>query len=130
MSNHGQRLGCANPQTVQVIKLTAKGRKADLDNLFLSGQIPGGKPQYDQLLARYVNPQRIAQETALALSNGSDIDAEFDATMNLFRMNPKQQFGERSGVQHSDWIGLNNEYLAGTAEEKQAIGTCLWPASH
>jgi hypothetical protein len=85
--------------------LRAANRKQVIQGLFLSGQLPGGKPQRDALIEQWCG-QRPMQDMRLALSNRSGKpDADFNSAMKVLSMNPKT-FGEKTGPQ-----GLNQSLM-------------------
>jgi hypothetical protein len=104
----------------QNAELRAANRQNRLDSLMFSGQLPGGRPQLEALVKRFCDPATIARQTALALSNKANPDADFNSTVALLDMNPKNAIlGERTGVQHPDWIGLTNDLAAEEKRVKQ-----------
>jgi hypothetical protein len=96
-----------DPLFAQNVRLIAKSRKSDIDALMLSGQIPGGKPQYELLVKRHCDMERIAQRSVLALSNRSNPDEDFDHEIAVLRLNPENSYGEQSGPQV---LALSNPY--------------------
>ena len=84
-----RKLGCANAQLAQ---LTSRLRRNEIDGLFTSGKI--NKPQHDQLLTQFCNPNHVA----LSLSNEA-FGNSFDQAIALLSQNEAGLYGEQTGPQ-------------------------------
>lgn len=84
-----QKLGCANAQLAQ---LTSRLRRNEIDGLFNSGKI--NKPQHDQLLSQFCNPNHVV----LSLSNEA-FGNSFDQAIDLLSQNEEGVYGEQTGPQ-------------------------------
>ena len=93
-----RKLGCANAQLAQ---LTSRLRRNEIDGLFTSGKI--NKPQHDQLLTQFCNPNHVA----LSLSNEAFGNA-FDQAIALLSQNDAGLYGEQTGPQYPDLMALDN----------------------
>lgn len=103
-----KQLGCANAQLAQ---LTSRLRRNEIEGLFQSGKI--NKPQREQLLAQFCNPQHVT----LSLSN-EQFGNSFDQAIGLLAQNEEGLYGEQTGPQLP--LALRNEYLANQADADQA----------
>jgi hypothetical protein len=110
-----RKLGCANAQLAQ---LTSRLRRNEIDSLFRSGKI--NRPQHDQLLAQFCNPNHVA----LSLSNEAFGNA-FDQAIALLSQNDAGLYGEQTGPQVPPKVlALSNPYAKNQEEidaaEKEA----------
>jgi len=108
-----RKLGCANAQLAQ---LTSRLRRTEIEGLFTSGRI--NKPQREQLLTQFCNPNHVA----LSLSNEA-FGNSFDQAIALLSQNDEGLYGERTGPQVPP-LALANPYRQNQEEidtaEKEA----------
>ena len=116
-----RKLGCANAQLAQ---LTSRLRRNEIDGLFTAGKI--NKPQRDQLLTQFCNPNHVA----LSLSNEA-FGNSFDQAIALLSQNEAGLYGEQSGPQVPP-LALSSPYRQNQEEidaaEKEAQ-TLMLPSS-
>ena len=116
-----RKLGCANAQLAQ---LTSRLRRNEIDGLFTAGKI--NKPQHDQLLTQFCNPNHVA----LSLSNEA-FGNSFDQAIALLSQNEAGLYGEQTGPQVPP-LALSNPYRQNQEEidaaEKEAQ-TLMLPSS-
>jgi len=93
-----KQLGCSNAQLAQ---LTSRLRRTEIEGLFTAGKI--NKPQHDQLLDQFCNPNHVA----LTLSNEA-FGNSFDQAIALLSQNEEGLYGEHTGPQV---LALANPYV-------------------